>query len=161
MHSSFLEMPSGKIHCLTFGSGPELLIALHGFSDRARMFAVLEPALSENYTVVAVDWPLHGQTHWTPNTFSKQDLLDIIRRILANHGKERFSLMGFSFGARLAQALLPDLSSPTQQALPAFSRWCKNQGNEYGGPYPHVGSAPALSDFAKTRLVYFALECWS
>ncbi len=109
MHSSFLEMPSGKIHCLTFGSGPELLIALHGFSDRARMFAVLEPALSENYTVVAVDWPLHGQTHWKPNTFSKQDLLDIIRRILANNGKERFSLMGFSFGARLAQALLPDL----------------------------------------------------
>lgn len=110
MQSSFIQLPAGKIHCLTFGAGPELLIALHGFSDRARMFAVLEPALSENYTVVAIDWPFHGQTEWTPNTFSKDDLLDIIRRVVALHGKERFSLMGFSFGARLAQALLPDLT---------------------------------------------------
>ena len=109
MQSSFFELPSGKIHCLRFGSGPELLIALHGFSDRARMFAVLEPALSENYTIVAVDWPFHGQTEWIPKTFSKQDVLDIIQKILAENGKERFSLMGFSFGARLAQALLPDL----------------------------------------------------
>lgn len=111
MQSFFLDTPSGKIHCLGFGSGPELLIALHGFSDRARMFAVLEPALSEKYTVVAVDWPFHGQTEWHKNTFTKEDLLDIIRRILAEKGRERFSLMGFSFGARLAQAMLPDLIS--------------------------------------------------
>ena len=109
MQSSFIEVPNGRIHCLRFGQGPELLIALHGFSDRARMFAVLEPALSDKYTVVAVDWPFHGQSTWTPNTFSKVDLLDIIRRILSLHGKERFSLMGFSFGGRLAQAMLPDL----------------------------------------------------
>ncbi len=109
MKSSFIQLPSGNIHCLTFGTGPELLIALHGFSDRARMFAVLEPALYENYTVVAVDWPFHGQTVWQPKTFSKEDLLDIIRRILAENGTDRFSLMGFSFGARLAQAMLPEL----------------------------------------------------
>ena len=109
MQSSFIDMPKGKIHCLTFGSGPELLIALHGFSDRARMFAVLEPALAERYTVVAIDWPFHGQTTWEPNTFSKEDLLGIIRQVLKERGKERFSLMGFSFGARLVQALLPDL----------------------------------------------------
>lgn len=109
MKSSFFELSKGKIHCLTFGSGPELLIALHGFSDRARIFAVLEPALSDNYTVVAIDLPFHGQTAWDPDTFSKSDLLEIIQRILAEHKKERFSLMGFSFGGRLAQALLPDL----------------------------------------------------
>ena len=33
MKSSFIELPEGEIHCLTFGIGPELLIALHGFSD--------------------------------------------------------------------------------------------------------------------------------
>jgi pimeloyl-ACP methyl ester carboxylesterase len=110
MQSSFLQLPSGNIHCLTFGSGPELLIALHGFSDRARMFAVLEPALSEHYTVVAVDWPFHGQTEWNEKTFSKKDLLDILYRIAAENGRDRFSLMGFSFGARLAQAMLPELA---------------------------------------------------
>jgi pimeloyl-ACP methyl ester carboxylesterase len=109
MKSIFFDHPSGKIHCLQFGTGPELLIALHGFSDRARMFAVLEPALSARYTVVAIDWPFHGQTEWSPRTFSKQDLLGIIQMVVAAHGATRFSLMGFSFGARLAQALLPDI----------------------------------------------------
>lgn len=110
MQSSIIDLQKGKIHCLSFGTGSELLIALHGFSDRARMFAVLEPALSEKYRVVAVDWPFHGQTEWNDNTFSKADLLEIIRKILAENGKERFSLMGFSFGARLAQAMLPELA---------------------------------------------------
>jgi pimeloyl-ACP methyl ester carboxylesterase len=110
MVSSYIDLPTGKIHCLTFGAGPELLVALHGFSDRARMFAALEPALSEKYTVVAIDLPFHGQTEWEQKTFSKADLLHIIRRILAEKGAKRFSLMAFSFGARLAQALLPELA---------------------------------------------------
>ncbi|MEZ4894824.1 MAG: alpha/beta hydrolase [Saprospiraceae bacterium] len=109
MQSHFIEHPSGQIHCLKFGRGTELLIALHGFSDRARMFAVLEPALSEKYTVVAIDWPFHGQTEWQPDTFSREDLLGVIRHILTDHKKERFSIMGFSFGGRLVQAMLPDL----------------------------------------------------
>ena len=109
MTSTFLPHPAGRVHILRFGTGPDLLIALHGFGDRARMFAILEPALAERYTVVAVDWPFHGQTEWTKNTFTKSDLLSIVRQIVEDEGKERFSLMGFSFGARLAQAMLPEL----------------------------------------------------
>ncbi len=110
MESTYLTVPHGRIHAFRFGSGPELLIALHGFSDRARMFTVLEPALAEKYTVVAIDLPFHGQTTWDKNTFSKDDLLGIIRQILADQGKARFSLMAFSFGTRLAQAMLPNLA---------------------------------------------------
>src|SRR5262249_32095371 len=89
---------------------PELLIALHGFGDRARMFAVLEEALTEKYTVVAVDWPFHGQTEWPDPTFTKADLLAIIQGILDQEGKTRFRLMGFSFGARLTLSMLPELA---------------------------------------------------
>lgn len=110
MQSTFYEHPCGRIHTLSFGEGPKLLIALHGFGDRARMFAVLEEALGKNYTVVALDWPFHGQTEWSKETFTKEDLLGIIRQILAEHRRERFCLMGFSFGGRLAQALLPEFA---------------------------------------------------
>lgn len=110
MQSVFYDHPHGKVHTLRFGTGPKLLIALHGFGDRARMFAVLEEALGKNYTVVAVDWPFHGQTEWSERTFTKDDLLGIIRQILAQHECERFCLMGFSFGARLSQAMLPELA---------------------------------------------------
>ena len=108
MQSFYLEYKDARVHCLRFGEGERLLIALHGFGDRARLFAILEQALAEKYTVVAFDLPFHGQTEWPQNTFSKTDLIGIIQQILAREGKERFSLMGFSFGARLVQAMLPD-----------------------------------------------------
>ncbi len=74
MESIYLHGPHGRIHTYRFGAGPELLIAIHGFSDRARMFTVLEPALAGKYTVVAIDLPFHGQTEWQKNTFCKLTL---------------------------------------------------------------------------------------
>ena len=109
MESIFYAYQNAQVHCLRFGTGPDLIIALHGFGDRARMFAVLEPALTERYTFVAIDWPFHGQTTWPSHRFEKKDLLGIIQMILEREGKTRFSLMGFSFGGRLAQAMLPEL----------------------------------------------------
>lgn len=109
MQSFYIDHGDARIHCLQFGQGDRLLIALHGFGDRARLFAILEKALAERYTVVAFDLPFHGQTEWTERSFTKNDLLGIIRQILTRQNKERFCLMGFSFGARLAQAMLPDM----------------------------------------------------
>lgn len=93
-----------------FGCGPELLIAFHGFGDRGRLFAALEPALGDLFTIVAPDLPFHGETQWPRNSFSKEDLLACIDGILAQEQKTRFSLMGYSFGARLAIALTPALA---------------------------------------------------
>ncbi|MCS7036341.1 MAG: alpha/beta fold hydrolase [Saprospiraceae bacterium] len=109
MYTYFIEHRGGRIHCLQLGVGERLLVALHGFGDRARLFAVLEKALSEHYTVVAFDLPFHGQTVWPRATFDKSDLLAVVEQIRQRLGCERLSLMGFSFGARLALAMVPDL----------------------------------------------------
>ena len=109
MQSFYLDYGKHKVHCLRFGQGPKLLVALHGFGDRARLFAILEEALATRYTVVAIDLPFHGQTEWEDTTFAKSDLLEIIAVIMAREGRERLCLMGYSFGARLVQAMLPDL----------------------------------------------------
>jgi pimeloyl-ACP methyl ester carboxylesterase len=109
MQSFYLNYREHNIHCLRFGRGPKLLVALHGFGDRARLFAILEEALSEHYTVVAFDLPFHGQTIWKNRTFTKSDLLAIIQQIMDREGQKRLCLMGYSFGARLVQAMLPQL----------------------------------------------------
>ena len=109
MHSFYIEYNNARIHCLRFGQGAHLLVALHGFGDRARLFAILEKALVKRYTVVAFDLPFHGQTEWPHRTFTKQDTLAIVHKIMEQEGKSRLSLMGYSFGARLTQAMLPDL----------------------------------------------------
>lgn len=115
MKSRFFETRYGRVHALKFGQGQQLLIALHGFSDRARMFAVLEKSLSERFTTIAIDLPFHGQTEWHKSDFSKEDLLEILAQVLESEGKTRYSLMGFSFGARLAQAMLPELAPQLDQ----------------------------------------------
>lgn len=109
MHSYYLEQRGGRIHCLQFGSGQRLLVALHGFGDRARLFASLESTLGKRYTVVALDLPFHGQTEWPHESFGKADLLAVIEQIRQRLGYEQIALMGFSFGARLAQAMLTEL----------------------------------------------------
>ncbi len=109
MNTYFIEYRGRRMHCLQFGMGRRLLVALHGFGDRARLFAVLEKALGEHYTVVAFDLPFHGQTEWPHETFDKADLLAVIGQIQERVRIERLSLMGFSFGARLVLALLPEL----------------------------------------------------
>lgn len=111
MPSVYLEHPSGRVHCLQFGSGRELLIALHGFGDSARLFTRLGPEFTEQYTVVAIDLPFHGATEWQKASFDQADLLEIFRQITLKTGHQEYALMGFSFGARIAQAMLPLLSA--------------------------------------------------
>lgn len=109
--SFYLELSVGQVHAWKFGQGEQLLIALHGFSDRGRMFEVMAKSLSGRFSLIALDLPFHGQTQWHKSDFSKQDLLEIMSRVLEKEGKTRFSLLGFSFGARLAQGMLPELAS--------------------------------------------------
>lgn len=105
MESIYFETIAGRVHALRFGTGPELLIALHGFSNQARMFRELANSLHQRYTLVAPDLPFHGQTNWQKDHFSKTDLLEIMAQILEREQQTQCTLLGFSFGARLAQGL--------------------------------------------------------
>ncbi len=100
---------------MRWGRGDRWLVALHGFGDRARLFSVLEDALGDRYTVVAFDLPFHGQTEWRRDTFTRADILGILEHLQREMGWGRFSLMGFSFGARLALGVVPE-------ALPHLDR---------------------------------------
>jgi len=112
MNQSFtLKLSAGQVNAWRFGQGEHLLIALHGFSDQGQMFELLARSLSERFRLIALDLPFHGQTLWYKNDFSKQDLLGIISKVLEQEGSTRFSLLGFSFGARLAQGMLSELAA--------------------------------------------------
>lgn len=115
MESVFFQTENGRVHGLKFGSGGQLLIAFHGFADRAQLFRPLEHTLSRAYTTIALDLPFHGQTEWQKPIFSKADLCAIIAQVLESEGKTRCDLMGFSFGARLLQAILPQLGTKVDQ----------------------------------------------
>ncbi len=95
------------IHYYEYGKGEQLLIALHGFADSGLLFGHLEEALSEKYTVVALDLPFHGNTQWNADIYRPEEVADWMEIIRKKYGKTNFSLMCHSMGGRLLLGALP------------------------------------------------------
>lgn len=100
MQSSFFTLEKGRVHYYRFGHGPRLLIAFHGFGDSAGLFGALQP-LEERYTVVALDLPYHGRTHWSASDYGAEDIDAIVSAILHREGRQVFTGLGFSYGGRI------------------------------------------------------------
>ncbi len=100
-------------HCE--GSGPPLLL-LHGFTGSHASWAHLVRGFAEHFTAVAVDLPGHGKTG-TPQDAARcrHELVsaDLVA-LMAHCGHDRFHLLGYSMGGRLALAL--SLSFPEKVA---------------------------------------------
>ena len=65
MHAaSFLSYLSSRIHYYTWGAGPRILFAFHGYGESGNSFAFFGPAVAPGLTLVAIDLPFHGLTAW-------------------------------------------------------------------------------------------------
>lgn len=105
MSSSFISYKKSSLHYCTYGHGQKLLVCFHGFGETAESFAIFESQLSEQYTIVAVDLPWHGQTTWNGGLlFTVEDLISILEAI-PSVGNQNFSVMGFSMGGRVCLQL--------------------------------------------------------
>jgi len=92
------------MHLRRWGSGPPLVL-LHGFTGSSRSWpAAAVSKLAREYTVLAVDLPGHGDSTLPagPAAFSFPDLLVDLHAGLSGAGLERFHLLGYSMGGRVA-----------------------------------------------------------
>jgi pimeloyl-ACP methyl ester carboxylesterase len=108
MSSHFYAYRSSRIHYLRLGSGPQVVVCLHGFGESAQHFSLLEKAGGERYTLLAIDLPLHGDTEWEEGLlFLPEDLVNIVEGIVAVQcGPATFLLLGYSMGGRMSLQLL-------------------------------------------------------
>jgi Predicted hydrolases or acyltransferases (alpha/beta hydrolase superfamily) len=108
MPSFFFTYASSRFHGIREGTGPQLLICLHGFGESAMHFVPLAKYMGSRFTIVGIDLPFHGQTTWQENRpFTPQDLQVLIERILKKEQQHHFSLLGYSMGGRLALSMVP------------------------------------------------------
>lgn len=104
--SHFYAVGDNTLHYIVIGRGPELLIAFHGFGDNAQIFRNIEASLTNKYTIVSVDLPFHGLSHWTEDEpLTCDQLLKFIRYLLNVFQKEQFDLAGFSLGGKVSLAI--------------------------------------------------------
>lgn len=108
-----------KLHYLQMGTGPEWLIAFHGYGNDATIFVDLGAALGERYTILSFDLPFHGNSNQWPDdaVFSKEDLVTLLKNIQALTGAEKFSLMGYSMGGRVCLCVVELVPEMVKQVL--------------------------------------------
>jgi pimeloyl-ACP methyl ester carboxylesterase len=109
MQTAFATYGSSQVHYCWFGTGNKILLCLHGYGESEQTFHFLESHIPPDYTVLAIDMPFHGSTHWEHGLqFTATDLQTIINNICHAIGKTnaRFTMLGYSMGGRIALQLL-------------------------------------------------------
>ncbi len=89
------------------GNGPEILLLFHGFGQDASAFDELTSLLGSRYTCYSFDLFFHGGSTRSNNDIdlSREDWTAMIGGFLESNNITRFSLLGYSIGARPVLAL--------------------------------------------------------
>lgn len=105
MNSYYVQHTHTNFYYRKFGSGNKLVFAFHGYGRDSYTFYFLEKILGKEFTIIAVDLPFHGLTEWDKElTFHPEYLVQVIQEIRKqlDRSNEKFVLMGFSMGGRIA-----------------------------------------------------------
>jgi len=120
MQSFFLLYKSSSIHYCKAGQGNKLLLCFHGYSQTLYAFSFLEKNIADDYTMIAIDFPFHGETIWNEGlNFAPDHLIEIIYLIRSKHQikSDCMYLLGFSMGGRVALSLLQCIPDKIKKLL--------------------------------------------
>lgn len=105
MQARELNISSCHWYLRSFGYGPHLLIAFHGFGEEGSIFADWEEMLGSTYTIVAVDLPFHGKSVGRlGGVFGPEDVARLIETLREQFDHDTYNLLGHSLGARVLMA---------------------------------------------------------
>ena len=97
-----MALPGGELVRFEGGSGRDLII-LHGAGDQAGGWAAVVPALTEDYRVIVLDLPGHGESDPAEGPLKLTTIVDGVAAFLdSREGKEPAVLIGHSLGALIA-----------------------------------------------------------
>lgn len=109
------------IHYQVYGKGRKLLWCFHGYGENAGSFAFLEPVFGNEYTILAIDCPFHGDTQWQDALpLQPKELIDIMEGIsstLPDTSAKKFSLLGYSMGGRICLQLLQEVPAKIERIM--------------------------------------------
>jgi pimeloyl-ACP methyl ester carboxylesterase len=93
-----------------YGTGSRPLLAFHGFGRTGEDFRIFERELGQKFTIYSFDLPYHGggkvDAAIVNPAFSKNDLKELIEKFCAEKNINRFSVMGYSLGGKIALSAL-------------------------------------------------------
>jgi pimeloyl-ACP methyl ester carboxylesterase len=98
--SEHFDVDGGRLHALTWGSGPRTAVALHGITANAMSWGAVARHLPDDWRLVALDMRGRGRSRDLPGPYGVDDLARDARDVVAATGAE--VLAGHSLGAYVA-----------------------------------------------------------
>jgi pimeloyl-ACP methyl ester carboxylesterase len=102
------DIESGlRLHYVTAGSGPRVVVLLHGFPQTWRQWRrVIPPLVDAGFRVVAPDYRGAGDSWRPPDGYDKRTMAGDIRRLLRQHlgVEDPIALVGHDIGLMVAYA---------------------------------------------------------
>ncbi|SES09669.1 alpha/beta fold hydrolase [Pedobacter rhizosphaerae] len=113
-----------KLHYYQYGTGPEVMLAFHGFGMKGTQFSVLEPAFTQKYTIYSFDLFFHGQTVLHDSSLSvvrkglsSEEFSSYILEFITQMKLKKISLLSYSIGSLLAFSLIKNIPEYINKAF--------------------------------------------
>jgi len=116
MTDHYFENDLVNLHYYKFGSGPQFMLSFHGYGMHGKQFKILESNLGVKYTFIGFDLFFHKETKLKDQSLptvkkgiTKKQFAELILDFCADHGIERFSVIGYSMGTHYATVVAEEL----------------------------------------------------
>lgn len=147
--SRFAEVKGVKLHYLTSGKGPALIL-MHGYAETSLMWKPIMPALAERFTVIAPDLPGIGESAIPNNGLDMKSAATLIHELARSLVVEKAEVVGHDIGLMVAYAYAAQFPNEVQKLvlmdafLPGVGDWASIYDNpdfwhfRFHGPTPEA-----------------------
>ncbi len=99
-----IKSGNNKLGYRKLGNGKEALLAFHGFGQESSYFTGFAKATETRFTLYSIDLFFHGNSLWHDRgePLSEEVWFSFVKALLQRHQIQRFSLIGYSLGGKLA-----------------------------------------------------------
>lgn len=84
------------------GNGKETLVLLHGFMENLSIWSDMEPHLSENFSLLKIDLPGHGQSDIIAEVQTMELMAEEVKKVLDHQKLQKVHLLGHSMGGYIS-----------------------------------------------------------
>ncbi|SIS69566.1 alpha/beta fold hydrolase [Chryseobacterium gambrini] len=86
------------------GNGKETLVLLHGFMENLSIWSDMEPHLSDNFSLLKIDLPGHGQSEIIAEVQTMELVAEEVKKVLDHENITKIHLLGHSMGGYVSLA---------------------------------------------------------
>jgi pimeloyl-ACP methyl ester carboxylesterase len=104
-----------RVHYLTAGDGPTVVILLHGYAETSRMWRPIIPQLAERFKVIAPDLPGIGDSAIPTGGLDMKSASITIHALARKLGVEKARVVGHDIGLMVAYAYAAQFPGETEK----------------------------------------------